>query len=98
MKDKQYILCAAILFDDGIVHVHQPINVMHGLVFCGRRHNNILTTLKEAGIDRLTLGESAQGFITSWDRFVSREDAAIIAHDAGQIDKPKTKLYSEDLY
>ena len=93
-----YILCAAILFDDDSFHFHQPVNLLSGLVFCGRRHNNILTTLKEVNINRLDLGTSVQGFITSDDRFVNRTDAAIIAYDAGQIDYPKEILYSEDLY
>lgn len=39
-----------------------------------------------------------QGFLTTQNRFVDREEAAKIAYSAGQIASPKTKLYSEDLY
>ena len=39
-----------------------------------------------------------QGFITSNGRFVNRKEAAVIAYNSGQIQKPINKLFSEDLY
>lgn len=39
-----------------------------------------------------------QGFITNKGRFVNREEAAVIAYNCGQIQKPINKLFSEDLY
>lgn len=43
---------------------------------------------------------SAQGFVTSTGRFVSREEAALIAVAAGQITAPQwgSRLFSEDLW
>lgn len=93
-----YILCAAIHFDDESVHPHQPKNIMSGFVISGRRHHNVFITLKCLGIDRLLIGDSIQGFITSDDRFVNRKEAAQIAFDAGQIKEMKNSLFSEDLY
>jgi hypothetical protein len=43
IKD-QYIICAAILFKNGIVYQEQPINVTDGICVSGRRHNNCFTT------------------------------------------------------
>lgn len=44
-----------------------------------------------------------QGFYTNWQRFVSREEAMIIAREQGQLFRPKGThnpdvLYSECLY
>ena len=98
MENEERILCAAILFDDDQVHVHQPKNVLTGIVVCGRRHNNVLATLSALEINRLDYGHRVQGFITNLDRFVNREEAAKIAFQAKQIAKEKKILYSEDLY
>lgn len=93
-----YILSAATHFEDDTVHPHQPKNIMTGFVITGRRHHNIFTSLKCVGVDRLKLGNSTQGFITSDDRFVDRKEGGKIAYEAGQIDKPTECLFSEDLY
>lgn len=104
------ILCAAIWFDDGKEYVHQPKNIKTGMVVCGRRHHNcfsiIADILGKVGERRdLGLHEKEQGFLTSTDRFVTREEAAEIALRENQV-KPeelaevlKSKfLYSENLY
>ena len=44
------------------------------------------------------VGEYEQGFLTNKNRFVGREEAAIIAFDAKQIEQEKKTLFSEDLY
>lgn len=44
------------------------------------------------------IGEHEQGFVTSTGRFVGREEAASIAFAAGQIDRHKSGLFSEDLW
>lgn len=38
-----------------------------------------------------------QGFVTDTGKFVDRKEAAKIAFEAGQIPKPVTILFSEDL-
>jgi hypothetical protein len=100
---KEYILCAAIWFHDGIIHAHQPKNIDRGLVVAGRRHHNAVLTsaVISGGRIRTTEGKIAphiQGFITSTDRFVSRNEAGDIAFKAGQIDQENDFLFSEDLY
>ena len=96
---KEYILCSAIHNDDGKVHVHQPRNVTSGFVVCGRRHHNCFTTLALIGIKPNK--DQVQGFLTSRDQFVTREEGSVIAKKSGHIQKTQLKhdeLISEDLY
>ena len=97
------ILCAAILFNDLKVHVHQPQNITTGFVVCGRRHHNCYATLvailgDDKWVETKMDFEQVQGFVTSLDRFVNREEAAKIAYVAGQVDKIHDRLISEHLY
>ena len=97
------ILCAAILFDDLREHVHQPKNIQTGFVVCGRRHHNCYATLvvilgDDNWQETKTDFNQTQGFITSLDMFVSREEAAKIAYVAGQVDQLHERLISEHLY
>lgn len=99
---KEYILCAAIWFADksNVLYAHQPNNIEYGFVMCGHRHSSIFSQFgmlvkqrQEAGIY-----EIEQGFLTNTNKFVTREEAAQIAFDAGQTDVWLSKLFSEDLY
>ena len=93
----QYILCAAIKYDDGEIHPHQPLNVKQGFVVCGRRHHNCIAILSVFG-KRNCMYKHTQGFVTNDDLFVDRKQAAIIAFKAKQIKEEKDELFSEDLY
>lgn len=99
-RKKEYILCAAI-------KRKMPINVESKnyktytledddiySIEIGRRHNDIIARF---GKDVLYLTQ--QGFYTSFGRFVNREEAMVIAKEAGQIGETDSEqLYSEDLY
>lgn len=66
------------------------------MIHCGFRHCNILWQ-----DERISRSPYDQGFLTSRGRFVTREEAAIIAINAKQIEKCEyvdDKLFSEDLY
>ena len=97
---KEYILCAAIHFDDNKKHENQPKNKSTGFVVCGRRHHNCYQTYWI--LNKNKLNSDIQGFITNTDRFVDREEAYKIAFEAGQIKDKKFSdtpiLISEDLY
>ena len=104
MKEK--ILCSSIWYKDlplireGFAN-QNPINVDRGIVFCGHRHPHCMySMIAITGKRSVTpeVGEYIQGFLTNKNRFVDRKEAAIIAFDAGQIEKQKQTLYSEDLY
>ncbi len=104
MRQEEYILCAAIWFDDGRIHKFQPKGIDVGIVLCGYRHNNIFTQIGGLVKERKELGiyEKEQGFLTSYNRFVGRVEAYNIAVSAGQVEpstnNPEEELYSEQLY
>jgi hypothetical protein len=91
----EYIICSAIWFQTDVVYSHQPKNIDKGLVIAGRRHHNCFTLVKELGLDKT---KAEQGFLTSRDRFVTREEAAHIAFKSGQTTSISKCLFSEDLY
>ena len=101
--EKEYILCAAIWFDDKKQHTHQPKNIETGYVICGRRHHNCFITAHIlTGDTSYVKYEKEQGFITNLDRFVDRVEGRKIAFEAGQLAgrdvSSRDKLFSEDLY
>ena len=96
-----YIICAAIWFNDGKKHEHQPRNIDSGFVVAGRRHHNVFLTvadIKDVPYKDYGYSENIQGFLTSNNRFVNRKEAGQIAFDAGQTAKLIECLFSEDLY
>ncbi len=102
---KEYILCAAIWYKDiplkKVIEGVLPKNCDRGLVILGHRHGQCMwTTGSLTGLRSVTneVGDYVQGFLTNKNRFVSRQEGAIIAFDANQIKKEKETLYSEDLY
>lgn len=102
------IICAAVWYKE--IHViknipehSNPKNCPTGLVFCGHRHAQcIYTKCSITGLRDCESGEEEQGFLTSKNRFVSREEALIIALRENQvIDLSQVRgdrLFSEDLY
>jgi hypothetical protein len=66
------------------------------------RHHDILRVIFEANdplLPLITLRD--QGFVTDQGRFVSREEACVIARAAGQIlvkTNPEYQLFSEDVW
>ncbi|MHA1199458.1 MAG: hypothetical protein ACTSQF_09045 [Candidatus Heimdallarchaeaceae archaeon] len=97
---KEYILCAAVWFDNKTVYPHQPTNIKSGLVVLGRRHHNAITTAFLLNDEKKinTACTNTQGFITNLDHFVNRKEAGKIAFEAKQIDKFTDCLMSEELY
>ena len=108
LRRPEFILCAAIHYDDGIEYPHQPNNIQTGLVICGRRHHNCILNASVMLGDRYNknlVNRASQGFITSMDRYVNRKEAWLIAikrdqvihnfYDKNGIDQI---LVSEDLY
>lgn len=101
------ILCAAIWYKElpliipDVLKIRgfAPYNIDEGIVFCGWRHPNcIYQKVAVTGLKDSESGENVQGFLTSDNRFVDREEGAIIAYESGQIKEQKKRLHSEDLY
>lgn len=100
MKE-EHILCAAIWYKEVTPRAtNRPINTPGGVVLCGFRHGDVISQVLPLIEKRqFELGEHIQGFITSKNRFVDREEGAKIFIDCGGVLKySETKLYSEDLY
>ena len=97
-KRLEYILCAAIYYDDGVERVHQPLHIITGIVVCGLRHCNCFATLVELFPKRDYAKKAVQGFLTNKNRFVERDLASRIAFNAGQIEHQYPELMSEHLY
>jgi len=108
-NSKEYILCAAIHYKELPLVINdipssllRPINIEQGIVFCGYRHPHCLYQMVAlTGKSQHQAGEEVQGFLTSFNRFVDRKEAAKIALASGQVNKlffSNETLYSEDIY
>lgn len=100
-EDKpEYVLCAAIHYEDGKEYAHQPRNLVTGLAVSGWRHHNCFITLATCFPDRSYIGDDklTQGFLTSKGNFLNREEAAALAFASGQTTEPLTRLFSEDVW
>jgi len=91
MKQKEFILCAAINYN--------------GTIICGHRHGDCYTVLRNLlkNIEDANLPQREdQGFLTSYNRYVDRKEAFLIARANDQIFYGKECtdeiLISENLY
>lgn len=104
MKEKEYILCAAIWYKELPSMKFLPTNVDKGVVVCGHRHPHCINTMSTLGKLRTVtfaadgVGEHEQGFLTNLNRFVDRKEGGEIAFAANQTKTLKKFLFSEDLY
>lgn len=112
-NSKEYIICSAIHYDNHIHYPHMDsYGINSGFVLGGYRHHNIIAVLPENTESKITLerakelnidwpikdSDIIQGFVTSSGRFVDREEAAIIAFNAGQITDKVDTLFSENIF
>lgn len=107
--NQEKIICAAVWYKELQLKKNMPIetylpkNLDRGVVFSGHRHGQcIYTKCAITGLRDAESGENEQGFLTSKNRFVSREEGLKIALENNQVrDKSQIRgnqLYSEDLY
>lgn len=81
--------------------INQQTIYMTGAVFCGLRHCSIISQFAAYGIAHKN--RSVQGFLTSKNRFLTREEASELVKNNNQemvVDRNaiREQLYSEDLY
>jgi len=85
---------AALFVEDQVATLPRP----------ARHHNlnqalhQLVESVKGYVNEREPFREAKQGFLTNTGRFVGREEAARIAHTAGQTSSLKKMLFSEDLW
>lgn len=91
----EYVMCSANWVNDGIDYVFKPYNIDKGLVYCGHRHANIFETMPKG-----TPKKCIQGFLTTKNRFLTRDEAEVLVISNGQlkVDKIGGVLTSEDLW
>lgn len=65
-----------------------------GVIYTGKRHHNIINNANPRG----SLKGGTQGFVDENNNFFTREEAAEIAFNTGQIQKKVKRLFSEDLW
>lgn len=95
-KRPERVLCAAVWYPDGPDTVYGPSNAHgRGFIWCGHNHAAILEAAVELRGWRTTMKH--QGFITTENRYVDREEAVRIAVAAGQVPAGTDTLYAEDL-
>ena len=89
-QNKEICICAAVIAEDG-------------RIFRGHRHSDCFRTIRENG-SVPKADQNAQGFITSFNRYVTREEGRKLQDAAGipsaNVEEgymPGT-LFSEDLY
>lgn len=92
MQTKEIVICAAVRAKDG-------------KIVRGHRHNDAMRTLQgmPAYRDERFYAEEDQGFITSFNRYVTREEGRALQDAAGIPSADpggyhKGTLFSEDLY
>jgi hypothetical protein len=96
----EYVMCAANWIDDGIDYDFKPYNINKGRVYSGIRHPQIFELTREIypfdKYDKLT----TQGFLTTKNRFLTRDEALELVKENGQLTKPiiGCELTSEDLW
>lgn len=86
---KEFVICAAVMAEDGSI-------------YRGHRHGDAMKTCVQTGRN-LVNGHDQQGFITSRNRYVTREEARRLQDEAGikSVDPDGYRgrtLFSEDLY
>lgn len=77
--------------------LHAAVKSETGLIFVGKCHGDCFWQAANMKI-KMSQRANDQGFMTDNGRYVSREEAARIAYEAGQIDKKIEYLFSEDLW
>lgn len=110
-RPKEFIICAANHYNDGVVRNHGPKNIERGFVTSGRRHHDCIQTFADIvgfpynEVGKTIMQTEIQGFLTNTNRFVDRKEAYKIAFEADQIYGPNKGqsensigLTSEDLY
>lgn len=88
-NQKEYILCFVIHYDDGVINLKRRCKNYPeiGIVICEYRHADIISILPTNNTMRNDgkIYNCIQGFLTSLGRFVTREEAYIIAKKSKSI-------------
>lgn len=76
---------------------HAAVKSVDGWIFLGKCHADCFHQAHNIGV-KMSQSADDQGFVTSHGRYLRRRPAAILAGDAGQVDRKIAILFSEDLW
>lgn len=96
----EYVMCAANYYNDGYDHLYQPYNIDKGFIIGGWRHPCVGYSYMAADKDAKSWDNCIQGFLTTKNRFLNREESLELVKSNGQLKKPLLGgcLTSEDLW
>lgn len=81
----EYVMCAANYYNDGKDHMFQPYNIDKGFIVCGWRHSCCGMTYLALNKEAKCWDNCEQGFLTTKNRFLNREDALKLVKETGQL-------------
>lgn len=82
--ETEYVMCAANHWNDGKDHSYQPYNVDKGYIIGGWRHPCIGQTYMATHPEAKRWDNCEQGFLTTKNRFLTREEALELVISTGQ--------------
>jgi hypothetical protein len=96
----EYVMCSANYYDDGLDYKHKPYNIDKGFVLCGWRHGCVGESYLALNHEAKRWDHCIQGFLTTKNRFLNREEALILVLENNQLKQPLIggELSSEDLW
>lgn len=96
----EYVMAAANYYNDGKDHMLQPYNIDKGFIIAGWRHGCVGMSYMAANKEAVNWDNCIQGFLTTKNRFLTREEAYELVKNTGQLSKPLLGgvLTSEDLW
>ena len=98
--EREYVMCAANYYDNGMDYKFKPYNINKGYVICGWRHANCGESFMTVNPNAKSWDDCEQGFLTNKNRFLTRSEALELVKTNGQLigDKIGGVLTSEDLW
>jgi len=98
--EMELVMCAANYHNDGKDYNYKPFNIDKGFVIGGIRHPNCGEIYSAMNPDNPYWGDCIQGFLTTKNRFLNREEALGLVLSNGQLTKKLlgSVLTSEDLW
>lgn len=96
----ELVMCAANYYNDGKDYMFQPYNIDKGFVICGWRHGCCGMSYMAANKEATRWDGCIQGFLTTKNRFLTRDEALELVISTGQHDGNIMggELTSEDLW
>lgn len=80
----EWVMCAANWYNDGKDYLYQPYNIDKGFVICGWRHPCCGYSYMAANPNTKRWDRCEQGFLTTKNRFLTREEALKLVIQTGQ--------------